>query len=254
MARPARKERRPPWGRTGLLAGLALAAARAAAFEPGTSPPHFALTMELGGGNLLVPPPLWSGGCRGHGSPTANCPGQLLASDTAPGAALAPGTTGVGEIGFGFGGAVGLTSWLTLQFGSDLMLGVGSAGPSPPLAASPSGSSFSFGPGTVWDLLFDLPIDLRFRLGPRWDLYGGAAPGVALAGLSQATLTTPSSGSRTGGMEGNWIGVLWRAGFDRFFSYRRSALGVLAEAGAGGQIGLFLTYTFHSGDAFEVVP
>ncbi|MHB1843328.1 MAG: hypothetical protein ACYCWW_00655 [Deltaproteobacteria bacterium] len=222
-----------------LLSLLALAASSAAAFEPDSAPFHYDLRLQAGAGEPFGAPGSWSGAC-------ASCP-----AGSAPGSAVSPSSALLGEVGGGLGAVVGLFPFLSLRLGGDLTFGYGGARASPPVTAQ--GETFAFGPGPVWELVLDLPVDLRFRLGPLWELYLGVAPGFADLGAPPVAVTT-TSGTSTASLQGSWVGLIWRAGIERFYSYRRSAIGLLAEGVAGGGAALYFTYAFQVGDSFDRLP
>ncbi|MHB8421129.1 MAG: hypothetical protein ACYDCL_23925 [Myxococcales bacterium] len=189
------------------------------------------------GGGLLGPSGGWAGSCPGK------C-GLLWRNLQLPGATLSPPAgTWVAGGGGSIGGARRLWRRLWLQFGFDVWLGLGEAGPagSEP-ATSPNYPSLSFRvpPSSGAGLAFvGLPVDLRLDLGASWRVYAGLEPAVGLEQLS-ATATGPglSNGSVGGSVTTTWWSALWRAGFDHVFAPEAEnsfLLGALAEGELGGR-------------------
>ncbi|MHB8416706.1 MAG: hypothetical protein ACYDCL_01430 [Myxococcales bacterium] len=231
-----------------LVAALLATAGVGRALELPTSPPHFVLVVAAGWSELLGRPGGWAGDC---GSPLkSGCPGQIRAlegfSDVP--SDLGTSTLGAGEIGMGFG--LGLLPFLSLQILGDVRYAAGGIEAGQPV--SQGGNTFQLGPGFAGELLVDLPVDLRLRLGSFWALYGGVAPGLVPGLHVSASAITPG-GSQSGSMNTSGLVLLWRAGLDRFFDYRATAIGVLVEGAVGGGLGALLTFTFHGGDNFETI-
>ncbi len=128
------------------------------------------------------------------------------------------------EVGMGFG--FGLSRLLSLQILADARLDGAFVDAS--FGEVPVGRR---GP----ELLLDLPVDLRLRLGTYWVIYGGGSPWFS-----------PCRCGYSGG-------VFWRGGIERFFDYRADALGLLVEGNLAGGLGALLTLTFHGGDNFEPI-
>ncbi len=243
--------------RANLAAALAAAAAAAAALlaggsagalEPETSPLHFVFVLDTGWTQLLGRPGSWAGDCRTHGVAGA-CANQIVAVESFTDQPGDLGTGGLGAVGVGVGFGFGLSRLLSLQILADGRYALGGVGAAP--SVSQNGSTFQLGPGFTSEEMIDLPVDLRLRLGSYWVVYGGLSP--ALASIDAVAQANTSSGTRDGSMNG-WAGaLLWRAGIDRFFDYRATALGLLVEGATGGGVGALLTLTFHGGDSLETI-
>ncbi len=242
--------------RANLAAALAAAAAAAllaggsaGALEPETSPLHFVFVLDTGWTQLLGRPGSWAGDCRTHGVAGA-CANQIVAGQSFTDQPGDLGTGGLGAVGVGMGLGFGLSRLLSLQILADGRYAIGGVGAAQPV--SQNGSTFQLGPGFASEAMIDLPVDLRLRLGSYWVVYGGLSPALA-TGIDVVAQASGSSGTRDGSMNG-WAGaLLWRAGLDRFFDYRATALGLLVEGATGGGVGALLTLTFHGGDSLETI-